>query len=83
MENTDLTIRGDLLQFWAQENKLSRMGISCKRSDVYRIIPADKVIEALTIIWVNQVEGWWHYKEEFIKYDICSAEDWKKGFEKS
>ena len=30
---------------------------------------------ALTAIWTYKPEGWWHYDDEYVKYNICTKED--------
>lgn len=73
-------ISGDLNQMAIQKRVLSQHGIQTVQSDVYPTVSMEDLPKALQIIWKNKVEGWWHYKDEYIKYSICSAEEFKNGF---
>lgn len=39
--------------------------------------------EALKLIWSNNVEGWWHYQDEYVKMEICTAELFKAKLNRS
>ncbi len=77
-ELNSLTIRGDLYQMAEQTRALIHIGIRLKASNVYRIIHKDDVVRALGYIWLYRVEGWWHYDKEYVKYNICTSEDFKR-----
>lgn len=69
---------GDLCQMSAQESALRSSGIEVQRSNVYPVIKEEDVSKALKIFWDRKVEGWWHYKEDFVKHNICTAEEFNK-----
>ena len=74
----DLTLRGDLCQMGGQKGFLRRRGIETSQMDVYPVVGKDKVVQALSLIWAYSEPGWWHYKDEFVKYNICTSEQFKK-----
>ena len=82
MEKDELWLKGDLCQMGAQGSFLEKRGLSLRRSDVYQIVHPEDVEKALRAIWIEKIEGWWHYEESYIKYDICTAEEFKAGFKK-
>jgi hypothetical protein len=75
--NQDLMLSGDLNQMATQRIFLKRRGLNLNQVDVYPVVNKDDVIQALTMIWVDSIEGWWHYKDEYIKYDICTEDQFK------
>ena len=54
-------------------------GIKIFQHGVHPVIKnKDEYIKALNIIWSEKIEGWWNYKEEFLKYNVCSAQKFKE-----
>ncbi len=78
----ELWIDGDLCQMMAQSKVLTNMGIKLRRSDIYRIVSGEDVKRALSIIWSQGVDGWWHYKKEFVENGICTAEQYIKRLQR-
>jgi hypothetical protein len=70
-------LNGDLCQMSAQRNFLSARGIQTKQNNVYPCLKQKDVPGALKIIWENNVEGWWHYEQEYVKHNICTPEDFQ------
>ncbi|WP_050809957.1 hypothetical protein [Desulfosporosinus sp. OT] len=69
-------LSGDLCQMADQERELRRRGFSLGNSDVYPTVNSeDEYIDALRFIWNRRVNGWWNYKDDYVKYGICSAEE--------
>ncbi len=73
----DLTLRGDLCQIMAQAQILSWEGFALESSDVYRIVPAEAVEQALLLIWQRKIEGWWHYECLYVEHGICTSEEYR------
>lgn len=69
---------GDLCQMASQRNFLNSRGIETRQNNVYPCLRWDDVEKALSLIWRNNVEGWWHYKELYVKYNICSEEEFRE-----
>lgn len=78
MFNKNLTILGDLSQMATQDLFLRRNGIKLNRSNVYYIIQEVDVKLALTMIWENKIEGWWHYEEEYVEHGIITKEQFRE-----
>ena len=76
-ENKDYTffLSGDLCQMGSQRDVLNRRGIVTKQNDVYPCVRECDVKEALQVIWETRTEGWWHYKESYVKHSICTEEE--------
>lgn len=73
---------GDLNQMSIQKSKLLERGIKIEQQDVYPAISSEsEYVKALQIIWNSKIEGWWNYKTQFLKYEICTDEQFKNGFD--
>ena len=66
------SLRGDLNQMGTQKALLQLWSFDVRLSDVNPVLREKDVVEALSLIWKTRTEGWWHYKEELIKYGICT-----------
>lgn len=77
--NEDYTffLSGDLNQMSIQKSFLNNIGIETKQNDVYPCVKEVDKSAALKAIWDNRVEGWWHYKDEYVKYSICTEKEFK------
>ena len=73
-------LKGDLCQMSSQRRVLNSNGIGTKQTDVYPCVKESDIPQALSIIWSNKVEGWWHYKKDYIKHSICTNEQFKARF---
>jgi hypothetical protein len=78
MEQSDLTIDGDLNQISAQRRFLSVEGFNFKVVGVFPVVAAENVKEVLTRIWRFKVDGWWHYKERYIQNGVCTEEQYNE-----
>lgn len=78
-KNVEFTfyIEGDLCQMSSQRSFLNGRGIQTKQNNVYPCVRECDKVKALTLIWENHVEGWWHYKESYVKHNICTAEEYR------
>jgi hypothetical protein len=76
-ENYSFCLRGDLCQMSEQRSFLNSRGIQTEQNDVYPCLKSIDIKNALKLIWSNRVEGWWHYKDEYVEYSICSEEDFR------
>ena len=72
--------QGDLCQMAAQKNFLNSRGISTFQKDVYPCIKKSDLKTALELIYNHYVDGWWHYEDEYVKYGICTSEEFRKHF---
>jgi len=70
------SLQGDLMQMGTQKSFLLGRGFEVKQSDVYPMIKAEDEVRALNAIWATKITGWWHYKEKYIKYNICSSAEY-------
>ena len=75
MINQELYLEGDLNQMAIQAAALSGIDITLRSNGVYRIIASEDVEKALIYIWLNSIEGWWHYKELYMMNTICTSEE--------
>lgn len=66
---------GDLSQMSSQKSVLNRNGIITKQNNVYPCLKEKDIPKAMEIIWNSRVEGWWHYKELYVKHNICTAKE--------
>jgi|WetSurMetagenome_2_1015567.scaffolds.fasta_scaffold1001102_2 hypothetical protein len=74
-------LSGDLCQMSTQGSFLSKQGFSVRQSNVYPVLKEEDVPRALKLIYDLNVEGWWHYKDRYIKHAICTSEDFQKKLE--
>lgn len=82
-EKFSFFLDGDLSQMGRQRVFLNSRGIETKQNNVYPCLRDSDVPRALALIWSYHVEGWWHYKEEYVKYSICSEEAFNNRLKKS
>ncbi len=69
------TLEGDLSQMANQSDFLEKKGFRVGRIDCYPgLFTEDDYRKALAAIWENRVDGWWHYDEDYVKYGICTME---------
>ena len=66
---------GDLNQMSVQRSFLNKHGIETKQNNVYPCLKEEDVSKSLKLIWEFEVDGWWHYKKEYVKYNICTEEE--------
>lgn len=65
-EKYSFYLDGDLCQMSAQRSFLNNHGISTMQNNVYPCVRESDVKNALTLIWDNRVEGWWHYEKNYV-----------------
>jgi hypothetical protein len=71
--------KGDLCQISKQGDLLFNYDINVLMSNVYPTVETEEEYKkALSLIWANKCEGWWHYKEDYIKYGICKKSEYVK-----
>ena len=70
-------LSGDLSQMATQKQFLSNMGIVTKQNNVYPCLRQVDIEKSMTLIWKNKVEGWWHYKDQYVKYGICTEDEFR------
>jgi len=74
-------LSGDLSQMAEQDSFLKSQGFSLGRSDVYPLLKECDVPRALNLIYECKVTGWWNYKDRYVKYNICTVDEFKKALE--
>lgn len=73
--------QGDLHQMGVQELFLRQHGFNVHQVDVFPAIKTkEEYIDALKAIYRNYVDGWWNYKDHYVRYGICTEEEFKKKF---
>lgn len=73
-----LALQGDLNQMAIQMRELHLNGIkSCVQGGI-PFIEKEVFPRALTIIWIDSIHGWWNYKDEFIKYGLCTEKEFNE-----
>jgi len=77
-EEFTFSLSGDLCQMSAQKNVLLNSGIAVGQNNVYPVIKEADKERSFQIIWDTKTDGWWHYEEYYIKFDICSKDEFRK-----
>ncbi len=72
-------LQGDLIQMSNQKSFLIAKGFSVAQNDVYPCLKTEDIAKALRAIWFSKIEGWWHYKKEYIEHGICTEEEFKSN----
>lgn len=71
-----VTLNGDLLQMSRQANFLRQRGFEVTVSGgIPGLVSEDDAKRAFKLLWDCKVEGWWNSQYEFVKYGICSQEE--------
>ncbi|MBU2704102.1 L-rhamnose mutarotase [Sporomusaceae bacterium BoRhaA] len=84
MKSRYLLNQGDLHQLGVQSLFLRRNGFDIEQVDVFSAVETeDEYNEAIALFYQNRVEGWWNYKDELIKYRICTEDEFKKALQES
>jgi hypothetical protein len=81
--NYSFFLQGDLCQMATQRLFLSKRGFDLKQNNVYPCLKQCDVERALTTIWIYKPDGWWHYSDEYVKYNICTKEEFMNTLKKS
>ena len=74
---------GDLCQMSNQRWFLSECGVEVRQNNVYPCLRQKDVPRALTLIWQRKCDGWWHYKEKYVQYGICTEEEFYNRLKQS
>lgn len=75
---------GDLRQMGIQESYLRQFNIKLDSWDIHRYFVSEYDYKlSLRIFWNNSVDGWWNYKDELIKYDVCTLDQYNDKLRKS
>jgi hypothetical protein len=75
----ELWVQGDLNQMGLQKKFLLGHHIALRMQDVYPVVKAEHAEAALRLIWSHKVEGWWHYSKQYLKYNICTKEQYDQA----
>ena len=74
------TINGDLNQMSIQKEFLRGQGFDLGQSDVYPIVRTEEDWKrALGLFWQYKVQGWWHYEAHYVKYNICTKQEFARA----
>lgn len=77
-DTVKFTLDGDLHQMFQQENFLQERGFKTGRLNVYvGLYTEEDYKKALAAIWEFKCPGWWHYREQYVKYGICPASEFQ------
>ena len=76
-------LTGDLSQMSTQMNFLQSNGIDVKVDGGRPVIQDKDYKKAIQLIYDNETEGWWNYKDTFIAQGICTKVQWKKKWKNS
>ena len=79
-EDYSFYLEGDLCQMSSQREALNSRGVQTKQNNVYPCVKECDKTKALTIIWENRVEGWWHYEDLYVKRNICTKDEFQISF---
>lgn len=44
-------------------------------NNVYPVLKNEDVPAALKAIFQRKIEVWWHYKEKYVEFEICTSEE--------
>lgn len=74
------SLNGDLNQMALQKDFLVGQGLDLGQSDVYPIVRTEEDWKrALGLFWRYKVQGWWHYEAHYVKYNICTKEEFARA----
>lgn len=74
-EKFSFYLDGDLSQMSSQRRFLNERGIVTQQNNVYPCLRESDVEKAMKMIWEQRCDGWWHYKKQYVEYNICTEED--------
>lgn len=76
------SFNGDLNCMGIQAQFLKLKGFDIAFNDVYPCVKTeDEFKRAIKLIFDNDVEGWWNYREKILKYGICDEQTWQQKIE--
>jgi hypothetical protein len=78
----DFTLQGDLNQMAIQKRFLKKQLFEVGQVDVYPTIRYEDIKQALILLYFNRVEGWWNYKSELLKFEICTEDEFKSSLKR-
>lgn len=76
-EEYNCYLQGDLSQMSTQMNLLTSNGIDVQVSGGIPCIKESDFNKAMQLIYDNETEGWWNYKDTFINCKICTRTEFK------
>ena len=76
-DSSRFLLNGDLNQMSTQRTFLLSRGFEVLQNNVYPSIKQDDVKRALTLIWEQNIVGWWNYREKLEELGICTKEEFK------
>lgn len=82
-DSSRFLLDGDLNQMSIQRNFLLSRGFEVLQNNVYPSLSKEDLKRALTLIWQQNVAGWWHYQKKYEELEICTAEEFKNKLSRS
>ena len=70
-----MILQGDLSQLAIQKIFLEKNFVDVT-GNVPLYVPDEDDKRVLATLWVHKVAGWWNYKEDLIKHEICNESQW-------
>lgn len=69
-------LRGNRTQLHEQQRVLRDLGIATEPYEHHYTIVNSRYdyITALIAWWIAGTIGWWHYREDLLRYEICTEE---------
>lgn len=75
------TFRGNTEELLEQQIILEMTGINVVMTTEYLVVnKEDEYKRALSVIWNEQVGGWRRYKDQFVKYGICTKNQFSRRY---
>lgn len=73
---------GDLNQMGIQERFLRDRGFAVGRRNVYPALKTEEEFnDAIKAIWKSRTSGWWQYRRQLVKNNVCTEEEFKQALD--
>ncbi len=72
------SLKGDSVEMQVQKEFLESQGYNLHVKDGIPKIADSKYPQSLKLIYLQDIKGWWNYKNELILFDICTEEQFYK-----
>ena len=76
-------LNGDLSQMATQMTALRAYDIKVEVEGGIPYIDEIEYEQALAIIWIDGIAGWWNYRDDFLKHGICDDEQYMNRLKRS
>lgn len=68
-------LHGDLNQMYTQMEFLRQRGISVSAEGGIPKVKSENYEDSVKMIYDYEIIGWWNYKEDLIKFGVCTEEE--------